>query len=439
MVETALFVSATLIFMLGIIQIGVLGYLQLTTDAAAYYDARANVLTVTSGTPEQATHNAFPQISIANVQPTAVPAPTPSIAVDYGYNDPNPTVQANSASNRHGGASMMTPEQLQATVNVPGLVHILGNSLGVNGVAIEAKWVECGTHDDIANEGCSLASPGPYSQNNYFTQGENTPPYFVGFNYLQECSLPGPWGEYTGQGDSDLYWRNPSANSSGSTGYYNWFQSFNGAGPGSPAGSPPSNLTVDWSNGGTPCANGNNNGNPSISFLALGVAGFLDSTNWSDTSPGVSGASSTGTGQSVFEAFACHQRVYATIAEYLQANPYQPLVEWQSQEADPKQNPNNQIGLLTPVYDNGQGGAYAAGFTNMSVSADDGAIAIPEAIQSFGAWEGFTDNGHFPGQGGDQWNVAVQTVYGWDVNVGAGQPPNDPTYSNPTSPEQACP
>ena len=427
MVETALFVSATLVFMLGIIQIGVLGYLQLTTDAAAYYDARANVLTVSSGTPEQATNNAFPQISIANIQPTAVPAPTPSVAVDYGYNDPSASVRATSQSNRHGGASMMTPEQLQATVDVPGLAHILGKSLGVNGVAIEAKWVECGTHDDIANEGCSLASPGPYSQNNYFTQGENTPPYFVGFNYLQECSLNGPWGEYTGQGDSSLDWQNPAASYASGSDYLAYFASFSGA--------PPSGLTVDWSNSGTPCANGSNSGNPNISFLALGVAGFLDSSNWSDTSPGVSGASSTGTGQAVFEAFACHQREYATIGEYLEANPYQPLVEWQSQEADPTQNPNNQVGLLTNLYDNGNGGAFAAGYPSNSSGA--GTIAIPEIIQSFASWEGFTDNTHYSAHN-DIYNGAVQTVYGWDVSVNAGAPKTDPTYSDPTSPEKGC-
>jgi hypothetical protein len=438
MVETALFVSATLIFMLGVIQIGVLGYLQLTTDAAAYYDARANVLTVTSGTPEQATNTAFPQIPVADIVPQVLPAPTPTIEVDYGYNDPNPTVRANSASNRHGGASLMQPEQLQTTINVPGLMHILGNALGVNGVATEAKWVECGTHDDIANEGCSLASPGPDSQNNYITQGENTPPYFVGFNYMQDCALAQPWGVYTGQGDSALDWSNPIATPDGTTSagsgtYYSIFGSWNGAQPSSPGGAyggaPPSSATYTWSQ----CANGATSGNENIGFIAMGVGGFLDSTNWSDTSPGVSGAcaSSNGTGQSVFEAFAFHQRTYATIAEYLQANPYQPYVEINSQEADSTSNPNNNVAFF------GLAGAWHN-------TAGSGNIAIPEAITTFGTgnssgfgWEGFNDSSHYYGNT-DTWNAAVHTVYSWDVSVGQGQPPNDPTYSNPTTPEAGC-
>jgi hypothetical protein len=392
--------------MLGTVQIGMLGFMQLTTDSAAYFDSRATVLTVKAGTPEQNTNQAFPQIPAADITTQVVPAPTPSIPVDYGYNDPNPTVRANSAVQRHGGASMLQPAQEQATVSVPGIMQILGQSLGVTGVAIEPEWQECGTHFDIANVGCSLSNPPANSQTNYFTQGENTPPYMVGFDYMQQCSLPQPWGLYTGN--------NPYQ------GPNNTMYAFNQA-----------NEATNW-NG--PCANGSNNGNSSISYIAMGTAEYLDSSNWSDKTTGVGGACDTslGTNQSAFEAMAYHQRVYATIAEYLTENPYQANVEQQSQQWDPQLNPNNQygsqkfVGLLGLPYNGVRGSGV-----------DAGSVATPEQITSFKNWEGFDDATHGPGSN-DIYNAAVQTVYNWDVPVSAGQPPNDPTYNNPTGPEIGC-
>ena len=115
-------------------------------------------------TPEQYTNQTFPQIPIPNISATILPAPTPSIPVDYGWNDPSPSVQADSAYNRHGGASMLQPEAMQVTVNVPHLVNVLGQGLGVQISSTESYWTECGTHFDIANVGCSLPSPPANSQ-----------------------------------------------------------------------------------------------------------------------------------------------------------------------------------------------------------------------------------------------------------------------------------
>lgn len=423
MVETALFVSAALLFMLGTMQIGALGFLQLTADSAAYFDARANVLGVTSGSPESATHTAFDQVPVPDIQPTVLPAPTPSIPVDYGYNDPNPTVQANSAANRHGGASMMQPAQLLSSVGMPGLMHILGQSLGVTGTDIEAKWVECGPHFEIANAACSLSSPTSNQQTNYFTNGENTPLYFVGFNYIQNCGLSvnGPWGLYTGA-DANSY----TSEFGGIA-----VASFNGP------GSPPGNQS--WQG---PCASGSNNGNSDIGLTALGSAEYLDVTNWDDTSAGVSGPCDTsaqpaaGTNQSVFEAMAFHQREYATIAEYLQNNSSLVNVEQYSYEADSTINTNNFFGYYC-------GQNLCQSLLGVSAGALPGAtgagnVATPEVLTSgFTQWEGFDDANNYPGNN-DIYNQAVQTVAGWDVSVGTGQPASDPTYSNPTFPEKGC-
>jgi hypothetical protein len=406
LVETALFVSAALVFMLGTVQIGMLGFMQLTTDSAAYFDARANVLTVKAGTPEQNTNHAFPQIPASDITTAVVPAPTPSIPVDYGYNDPDPTVRANSAVSRHGGASMLQPAQEQATVAVPGIMQILGQSLGVTGVAIEPEWQECGTHFDIANVGCSLSNPPANSQTNYFTQGENTPPYLVGFDYMQQCALNQPWGIYTG----------PNAHT-GANGMY----AFNQSGY----------STTGWAG---PCAAGSNNGNSYIGYIAMGTAEYLDSSNWSDKATGAGGACDplNGPNQSVFEAMAFHQRVYATIAEYLTENPYQANVEQQSQQWDPTLNPYNQYGSEKFLSQLGQPYNGLRG-----VGADSGNVATPEAVTSFKNWEGFDDATHGPALN-DIYNAAVQTVYKWDIPVSAGQPPNDPTYNTPTGPEIGC-
>ena len=427
--ETALFVSAALVFMLGTIQIGVMGFLQLTADSAAYYDARANILTVSSGNPETDTHAAFHQIPAADIVPTVLPAPTPTIPVDYGYNDPDPTVRQNSAVQRHGGASMMQPAQMLSTVTLPGVAHILGKALAVNGSDIEAKWVECGPHFEIANTGCSLSNPTTSQQTNYFSNGENTPLYFVGFDYMETCSLmaAGPWGLYTGA--------NATIPSSSTNPY--GLSSFNGP------GSPPTGLAGGnpgpW---GGPCASGSNNGNSYIGFSALGTAEYLDNVNWNDTSAGISGPCDTsaqpnaGTNQSVFEAIAFHQRTYATIAQYFQNNASLENVELYSYEADPTVNKNNLFGAYCNTSCGGS--ITAGGLAGSPGSATAGSISTPEAITSFAQWEGFDDASDYPGGPSDQYNQAVQTVYSWDLPVGQGQPPNDPTYNNPTFPEKGC-
>jgi hypothetical protein len=453
MLETALFVSAALLFMLGTMQIGGLGFLQLTSDGAAYFDARANVLAVTSGTAENATHLAFTQIPAADIQPTAIPAPTPTVPVDYGYNSSSSTEQSASAVNRHGGASMLQPVQEQSTVAVPGLMHILGKSLGVDGTAIEAKWLECDPHFDVSNAAsCSQSNPSATQQTDYFSNGEHTPPYFVGFNYLEQCALgaSGPWGLYTGSNEN-------AANYSGFP-----ITSFNGP------GSPPSGVTP-W-NG--PCSSGQNYNDSSIEFIAMGSAEYLDAANWQDSSPGASGACDTsklpnpGTAQGVFEAAAFHQRQYAIIGEFLSyslQNGGLGYVELSSYYADPQVNKQNLYGAYV-------GTTYGAGkYTGSPGNAVAGNVATPETVDTFAnvtnssgmyagtvapgysgssftspGWEGFDTATYYPGDGrggigqSDIYNVAVQTVYGWDRPIQQGQPPSDPTYNNPTYPEFGC-
>lgn len=462
--ETALFVSAALLFMLGTIQIGVIGFLQLTADSASYLDARENVLTLANGmTPEQYTNQTFPQIPIPNISATILPAPTPSIPVDYGWNDPSPSVQADSAYNRHGGASMLQPEAMQVTVNVPHLVNVLGQGLGVQISSTESYWTECGTHFDIANVGCSLPSPPANSQNNYFSLGENTPPYLVGFNYMQQCTLAPPWGYYTG---SDA----TAAKHPGSNGLY-LGGSFNNS----------SSPNAAW-NSSSPCASSAaNTGSESFGYIALGTAEFLNAANWSNT--GASGSSGAGAGisgpcdpaasaanssygqeatdQTVFCAIWWHQHVYADLAVYFAQYPYQNTPEYYSQmyanstgttSGTWTYNQGNQFGAYS--YANGNvamkknpsvGTGYNA-FGGTGAPQGNGTdatnVAIPENVLTFESWEGFDDPDYGPGYYAsgapvatpDRWNADVQTIYSWDIPVSAGDPPSDPTYNNPTHP-----
>ena len=158
LVETALIVSTALTLMLFTVDIGILGFAQVSADAASFVDAHENVTGMTNGTPEAYTAGLFPIISQSAMTTTTVPAPAPNVPVNYGYNAPNPP--ADSASTRIGGASMMQPVQLQVTVSPPPLLSIAGQTVGVSSQAIEPKWTECGPHYNVANEDVACGSSG---------------------------------------------------------------------------------------------------------------------------------------------------------------------------------------------------------------------------------------------------------------------------------------
>ncbi len=269
LVETALVVGVVLVMVLGAVQIGVIGYLQMTADAASFINAHQNVVGVSSGSPASATAQVFPQIASSDITTTVLPAPSPTVYIDYGYNDPDPTVAAASASNRHGGASIMEPSQMQSTVSKPAVASILGVPIGVSASMIEPQWMENGAHFDVANQ--NYGSTAANMQVNYFTNGENVPPYFVGFNYIQNCMDSMPWA-------------------------------------------------------GSTCSNQD--------FLALGVAEHLDDSNWnlpvnqggSAVSGSWGGTAAGGANASTFTEMACHQRAFAAIAQFLVSNQDMPTL-----------------------------------------------------------------------------------------------------------------
>jgi len=353
LVETALVVGVVLVMVLGAVQIGILGYLQMSADAASFLNAHQNVIGVSSGSPASATQQVFPQFNNPNssIVNNVLPAPSPTIYVDYGYNDPNPGIAAASASNRHGGAAIMEPSQMQSTVANSRVATILGIPIGVSGSMIEPQWLENGAHFDVANQ--NYGSTASNMQVDYFTNGENVPPYYVGFNEVEHCMSGLPW------------------------------------------------------NSATPCPISSANPNPQ-DFEAIGVAEHLDDSNWSvPLNQGGSAVSgnwgSTATGganASTFTQMACHQRYFATISAFLVSNPTLPNVY------------SNYPNLLTQQLTHNANGTMPDGtsgnvpiFTGFGVGAVQGFdSATNTAIQTIYSWDREINGGYpspitYPGPG----------------------------------------
>jgi len=225
--ETALTLSLLLMVVIGGIRVAILGYEQVSVDGAAFFNAHETGLKQTYPgaaqqlDPNAATQNAFPRTATANatIAPQTYAPPNVSLP-NYGFDQTN---------NRHGGASLMQPLQTISTVTKTGLdpVSIFGGSvLTVTGIGVEPSFQETGVHGNIGGTDFGTAASFA-SAHDYFSEGENTPPYFGGFNYLQFCGV------------------NPDPNNS-------------------------------W------------NGCPQqVEFLALGTAEYLDVDNWGRTTNGI--------------------------------------------------------------------------------------------------------------------------------------------------------
>ncbi len=272
-VETALTVGIGLTILLFSIQVGVLGFLQVTADAASFVSARGVAVgTLASASPAAVAHAAFPQIATSDVASPASPSPAPSaaLALDYEYNTGN----VYGGVNRHAGESLLQPLQAPVTVTPHGKVSLLGKLLGVGAADVEAQWTECTPHFNAADtfyKQCGGAgNPAGYNVN-YFTSGENVPMYYVGFDFMQQCPQTMPWTSCTS----------------------------------------------------TP------------QFLALGMGSFLDTDNWGVTTPGVNGPAqyySAGPGgkgvppNQTFEFMACHYDRYANVSFFFSHYPDLPML-----------------------------------------------------------------------------------------------------------------
>jgi hypothetical protein len=254
--ETALVLTMLLALLVGSMRVAIVGYEQVTADGAAFYSAHEAALKNTAPTsatgidPVAATENAFPHAASDTIgQPSTAEAPDPNVVTDYGFDQ---------TSNRHGGVSLIEPIRTIATVTRDNLAPLTlfggGSVLHVTGVAVEPSFLETGIHGNINGDQFNSASSFTNAAD-YFSHGENTPPYFGGFHYLQFCNVPD-----------------------------------------------------DPSNPWNACPTG-------ISFLALGLAEYLDADNWGRTPTGVAPMP-----QAVFWETLYHQQTFANISQQLPAS-----------------------------------------------------------------------------------------------------------------------
>ena len=192
LVETALTISIVLGVIYGALQLGLIGIEQLRADGAAFTSSHSQALNLTQPTPAAldpknkaaGIYNgvATSDIALANGKP-----PDTSESVNYDFSD---------TQGRHGGVSMVLPIQIVSTVlrkNVNGIVlGSTGSLFTLSGSTIDPAYLEVGAHGNI--QGNLFNSIDAFNDRaDYFSQGENTPPYFVGFHYLTFCEDTGSW------------------------------------------------------------------------------------------------------------------------------------------------------------------------------------------------------------------------------------------------------
>ena len=251
--ETALVLTLMLTMIVGALRVALMGYEQVAADGAAFYHARQTGIAGTDPNnaqnldPDAATQAAFGQTKTATkMSSTTYQPPTAVVDTAYGFDVSN---------NRHGGASLVQPMQTVSTIQLaaPSLLVFgdAGSILTVTGIGIEPTFRETGTHGNI--DGLDFGTTASFNDAaDYFSQGENTPPYFGGFHYMRFCDVP-------------------------------------------------DDATTHWD--GCP---------QTVSYLALGLAEYLDQDNWIRKPNGIAPSNTAVFGETLY-----HQQTYATISAEL--------------------------------------------------------------------------------------------------------------------------
>ncbi len=281
--ETAIIAAAMLTFMLGMVELGVIGTEQLTLDAAGFLNAHQNVVGVKDvNGVNDATSQVFPNVKPSSyLGATIQVAPSPTVPVDYGYNGSS-SEQANASTSHVGGASLVQPYILQTNLKQK-LFTFLGVNVSAASTATEPEFLETNLDYGVSNLNYGQSNASALYRSNLFTNGEETPQFFATWANIQACDNAPPWQTQT------------CVNSSA-------YQD------------PISNF---------PAAYGPRED-------SMGMGAFLDTNNWyyggsGNAGLGISGpvctsaTSCPGTGP--FEPAACHQRFYSAIASFVALNP----------------------------------------------------------------------------------------------------------------------
>jgi hypothetical protein len=264
LVESAFAVSLILLFVYGGVQLGMVGLEQLTVDGGAYTVAHQQALKsnnpfakVYADAPTVA-KAALPHLNSSTISVPEPPSPGPAPSTNtsnfvqqYGLSNQNA---------RHGGVSMIQPLQTVSFVtssNFATLLYGIGNSISVTGIAIDPSFALINGHGDVSGNDFNTAGA-LATATDPFVNGNNAPPYFVGFNYMYQCPYKFP-----------------------------------------------QNAVMGW-NGAKTC--------PIPRFAGLGLAEYLDDHNWGRPVNGV-----TPDYTAVFYEARLHQNKFAAIATALAA------------------------------------------------------------------------------------------------------------------------
>jgi hypothetical protein len=191
MVESAIAIPVILMLIYGSVQLGMVGLEQLTVDGGAFTAAHQQALLGSNlNNYEDAPTLAKETLPHLNSPNISLPEPTfgePPVTSDTA----NLSTQYNlgNASARHGGVSMIQPIQTIATAqstNFATLLWDFGNSISVTGIAIDPAFRLINGHGDVSgndfnNDAAFATATDP------LVNGNNAPPYFIGFNYVEEC------------------------------------------------------------------------------------------------------------------------------------------------------------------------------------------------------------------------------------------------------------
>ena len=187
LVESAFAVSLILIAVFGAIQLGLVGLEQLTVDGGAFSAAHEQALLGTNlknyASGPTVAKAALPYLNSSHIK---VPDPTlgqaPTTFYDGQY---NPSI----TNSRHGGVSMIQPVQAVSFVTSTDFATLLlntANSISVTGVAIDPAFRLINGHGDVSGNGFNDAASFATAADP-LVNGNNAPPYFVGFNYMKQC------------------------------------------------------------------------------------------------------------------------------------------------------------------------------------------------------------------------------------------------------------
>jgi hypothetical protein len=258
--ETAVMISFVMIMLFGIMQIGLMTYYQTSADAAVFFTAHEYSIYANPTNINSALTSTFPNVVAANV--TVNPSQPPNVNDTlfqgiYGCNDGYPTT---CSTTRYSGYEVVRPQSFQALMQTgTGDVPLFHGIFGFNNLPLSAGAVE---------------------------------PLYLITNNIWDNYGAGANGDlstgYLNEPDASPFLNGNSDNNMNVPPYYSY------------AGVNQSFCSDPWSGPDFP---GDTCENPVPWWLGLGE--YLSNSNYGSTA-------GLGSGD-IFEAMACHQRVYADL------------------------------------------------------------------------------------------------------------------------------